>query len=305
MVKKKLPHLLIVGGTGFIGYNLALSAKKKGWRVSSVSLNKPKKHRYVYGVNYLKIDITNYKDLKKKLKGSFTHVINLSGYVKHSVFKGTRNKIIETHFIGLINLTKIFLDKKIKKFIQIGSSSEYGDANAPQREDLYGFSNSSYALAKLASTKFLKMLFYTQKFPIIILRLFQVYGPKQDENRVLPQIIKGCLSNKTFPVSHGNQVRDFCYIDDVINAIFLAFKCKKFNGEIFNIGSGQPRKIKNVIRKIIKIIGKGKVQFGKIKYRKDENLKLYPNLEKTRRKLKWKSKINFDRGIRIVINSLR
>ena len=118
MVKKKVPHLLIVGGTGFIGYNLALSAKKKGWRVSSVSLHKPKNHRYIYGVNYLKIDITNYKDLKKKLKGSFTYVINLSGYVQHSTFKIVRNKIIKTHFTGLVNLTKIFLNKKIKKFIQ-------------------------------------------------------------------------------------------------------------------------------------------------------------------------------------------
>ena len=63
MVKKKLPHLLIVGGTGFIGYHVALFAKKKGWKVSSVSLHKPQEHRQVKGVTYLTIDITDFKTL--------------------------------------------------------------------------------------------------------------------------------------------------------------------------------------------------------------------------------------------------
>ena len=80
---------------------------------------------------------------------------------------------------------------------------------------------------------------------------------------------------------------------------------KKSNGEIFNIGSGKPKKIKQVIRQIQKIIGKGKAQFGKIKYIQDENMKLYPNIKKARIKLNWKPKINFNREIKIVINSFR
>ena len=85
-----------------------------------------------------------------------------------------------------------------------------------------------------------------QKFPATILRLFQVYGSKQDSNRVLPHIIKGCLNNKKFPVSRGDQIRDFCYIDDVVNAIFLALASKKSNGEIFNIGADKHWSIKEI-----------------------------------------------------------
>ena len=84
MVKKKLPHLLIVGGTGFIGYHVALFAKKKGWKVSSVSLHKPQEHRQVKGVTYLTIDITDFKKLRRKLTRSYTYVVNLGGYVDHS-----------------------------------------------------------------------------------------------------------------------------------------------------------------------------------------------------------------------------
>ena len=299
------PHLLVVGGTGYIGYHLTLAAKKKGWKVTSISKSHPPKHRYINGVKYLKIDISNLKTLRKKLTDSYTYVVNLGGYVSHISFKDRKNEVVKSHFLGLINLTKIFSNKKIKKFIQIGSSVEYGEMEAPQNENQHGLPESPYALAKLAATQFLLMLYKSKKFPVIILRFFQVYGPNQDENRFLPQVIKGCLGNKKFPTSAGNQVRDFCHIEDIISAIFLSLNVTQANGEIFNIGSGEPKKIKYIVRQICKIVGKGKAQFGRIKYRENENMRLYPNIKKARIILKWQPKIKFNKGIKTVINSYR
>ena len=168
-----------------------------------------------------------------------------------------------------------------------------------------GTPTSPYAIAKLASTKFLQMLYKTEKYPTNILRFFLVYGPCQDENRILPQVIKGCLKNKKFNVSSGNQLRDFCYIDDAVRAIILALKSKKSSGEIFNIGNGKPKKIKKIIIRICKIIGGGKPQFGKIKYRKDENMKLYPNIKKAKTNLKWKPRVDFNKGLKLTIQSYK
>ena len=193
------PNLLVVGGTGFIGYHLVRAAKNKGWNVTSISLRKPKKQRYVRGVKYLKIDLGNLSKLRKKIKNPFTYVVNLSGYVDHAPFFNNKSeRIIKTHFFGTINLTKIVNKKKLKKFVQIGSSVEYGKVNAPQKEHQYGLPNSPYSLAKLASTNFLIMLYKNQNFPVTILRFFQVYGLNQEKNRVIPQIIEGCLNNKKF-----------------------------------------------------------------------------------------------------------
>ena len=299
------PHLLVVGGTGFIGYHLALSAKKRGWNVTSMSINRPKKYRYVNGVNYLRIDINNLKELKKKLIGSFNYVVNLGGYVDHTSFENDGDKIIKAHFIGVINLTKVISKKKINKFVQIGSCAEYGESRAPQNENDEGLPVSPYALAKLASTQFLLMLHKTKKFPACVLRFFQVYGPKQDQNRILPKTIQSCLKNKKFPASKGDQIRDFCYVDDAVKAIFLALKSNKSSGEIINIGLGKPIKIKQAINTIHKIIGKGQIQFGKIKYREDENMSVYPDIKKARIKLKWKPRFSFNRGIKTVINSFK
>ena len=305
MVKKNKPHLLVIGGTGFIGYNLILAAKKKDWKITCVSLNKLNKKKYIKGVDYLKIDISKLKELKAKLKGTFTYVVNLGGYVNHKQTQINEKKIIDTHFVGLVNLTIILSKLKIKKFIQIGSSAEYGKVKAPQKESDICVPDSKYGIAKLFSTKFLIKLCRSKKFPAIILRFFQVYGEKQDLNRVLPQVIKGCLDNKTFPTSKGDQIRDFCHINDVIKAIFLALKVKNSNGQIFNIGCGKPKKIKDAINEIRKIIGSGKPLFGKIKYRKSENMKLFPNIKKAKKILKWKPKINFKQGILMAINSYK
>ncbi len=79
------------------------------------------------------------------------------------------------------------------------------------------------------------------------------YGPGQDINRFLPVIIMGCIKNKKFPCSSGNQFRDFVHVDDVIRAIIKSLTNKNARGEIINIGSGKPKKIRNIIENIRKI----------------------------------------------------
>ena len=305
MVKKIKKKLLVTGGTGFIGYHLILAAKKKQWDVTSISLQKPKLHRYIKGVKYIKVDITDIEELRKKLKKSFHYIVNLAGYGKHNSFSEGGDKIFKTHFLGLVNLTKIFPKKKIKKLVQIGSSEEYGLALAPQEENIECKPNSPYALGKLASTDFLKILYEKEKYPSTTIRLFLVYGPGQENNRILPQVINGCIKNKKFPISKGSQTRDFCYIDDVVKAILSALSSKRANGEIINIGSGEPQLVKNVVEKIRKILKKGKPQYGKIKFRKGENIKLYPIIKKAKQKLKWRPKTKFNTGLKITINSFK
>ena len=143
------------------------------------------------------------------------------------------------------------------------------------------------------------------EFPIVILRLFLVYGPNQATNRILPQIITNSLNNKKFPTTLGNQYCDFCFVDDVVNAIFKALNTRRAVGKIFNIGTGKPIQIKKVIKKTVNLIGSGKPLFGKIKYKKNTNMKLYPDISKAKKVLKWSSKLNFLEGLNLTINSYR
>ena len=77
-------NILIVGGTGFIGYHLAKKSLKKGWQVTSISSKAPMKIRYLSKVKYILCDITKKKSLKKSIRKNFNYVLNLGGYVYHS-----------------------------------------------------------------------------------------------------------------------------------------------------------------------------------------------------------------------------
>ena len=290
-------NILIVGGTGFIGYHLAKKSLRKGWRVTSVSSKIPNKKRYLPKVKYIICDITNKRSLQKKINKHYDYVVNLGGYVDHS----NKKKTFASHFTGCKNLTEIFLKNTPRSFIQMGSSGEYGALKSPQKENSRCTPKSIYGKAKLMSSKHLIRLFKKKSFPLTILRLYQAYGPQQDFNRFIPILIKACIQNKNFPCSNGNQLRDFIYIDDVINAILKTLKSKKAKGHIINIGTGKPKKIKKIIKEVKKNLKGGHPQFGKIKLRKDEILKIYPSIKKAKNIINWKPKVSFENGLKLTI----
>ena len=294
-------NILIVGGTGFIGYHLAKKSLKKGWQVTSISSRPPRKKRYLPKVKYILCDITKKKSLKKNIRKPFNYVVNLGGYVDHSNSK----KTFDSHYIGCKNLAEIFLEKVPIAFVQMGSSSEYGNVKSPQKENAKCNPKSVYGQAKLLSSIYLIDLFKKQKFPSTILRLYNTYGPRQDLNRFIPIVISGCIKNKKFPCSKGNQLRDFLHIDDVVDAILKSLTNKNAKGQIINIGSGKPRIIKNIIEYIKKILKGGYPLFGKIKLRKDEILKVYPDINKAKNKINWRPKISFKKGLKVTIDSFK
>ena len=298
----KKGEVLVVGGTGFIGYHLSKKLLRKGFKITSISSRKPNKKRYLPKVKYIICDISNKRLLKKKIKKTFKYVINLGGYVDHS----HKKKTFESHYHGCKNLTEIFQKNFPKAFIQMGSSVEYGNLKSPQKEDKkYSprHIKSIYGKAKLMATNHLINLHKKKNFPSVILRLYLAYGPKQDFNRFIPIIIKGCIENKKFPCSEGQQLRDFVYVDDVVDAIIKSLTSEKARGQIINIGSGKPIKIKKIIEKIKRISNSGHPQYGEIKLRKDEILELYPNIQKAKKLIRWVPKVSFKRGLNKTISS--
>ena len=302
MLQLKNNSILVLGGTGFIGINLVKRLLTLGAKVTCLSLKRKKNKLTHKNLKYVYCDYTKFNLLKKKINKSFEYVVNLGGYINHSKFFTKGRLVIDSHFLSTMNLLLSLKKKKLKRYLHIGTCDEYGANISPIKENFREDPITSYAFAKLASINLLIMLNKTENFPATVLRLFLVYGPHQKNERLIPQVINGCLKKKNFPVSKGNQLRDFCYIEDIINAIILSLVKKKALGKVFNVGSGKPVSVKFIINKISKIIKQGKPQFNRIPFRKNENLQLYPSINKIGRILGWKPKTNLHQGLVKTIN---
>ena len=102
-------------------------------------------------------------------------------------------------------------------------------------------------------------------FPYVILRLYQVYGPNQSINRLIPIVISSCIKNKKFKCSSGIQKRDFLYIDDFVNLINKLILTKKEIKGIFNVGSGNPKSVRDTIEIIQKKLKEAYLNLVKLK----------------------------------------
>ena len=216
-----MKKILIVGGTGFLGYHVSKALLKK-YKIVSLSSSNPKKKRYLKKVNYLKADISKEVSLKKISKHltNINYVINFGGYVDHQ----NKKKVYESHYKGLKNLVRFFLKKNIDIFLQIGSSMEYGKKKSPQTETTFSKPLSHYGNAKLNATLYSLKMFKEKKFPVVVLRPYQIYGPNQEDNRLISYVISQSLKDKFFPCSSGKQFRDFLYISDFVDCIKLIIK---------------------------------------------------------------------------------
>ncbi len=289
--------LIVIGGTGFIGHHLVKKAKFLGWDVSSLSLNKPQKNRIIEGVKYITSEYFDESLVKKVFSTSYQYVVNLSGYIDHSNFSQGGKETIISHFDNVRKIVE-FIDKdSLKCFVNIGSSDEYGPNLSPQVETQREYPISPYSFGKTATTHFLEMINRTENFPSCTLRLFLVYGPGQNEERFIPQIIKGCLLNENIKTSKGDQIRDFCYVDDIVEGIIKTINSKLVYGNTYNLASGFPIKINKIINKLRKIIKKGTPLFGEIPYRNGENMELYANIKKIQKDIDWVPQTSLDEGL--------
>ncbi len=294
-------RILIAGGTGFIGSHVVEAALRMGLEVVALTHTRGNFSHSFPGAEHARIlraDLSDRAGLKELLGGeSFDYAVNCAGSIDHTLFSKGGRAVIEGHLFGLMNLVAALDRGQLKGFAQLGSSDECGGASAPQRETLREAPISPYSFAKAAGTHFLEMLHRSEGFPAVVLRLFLTYGPGQNDQRFIPQIVKGCMANSAFPVSAGEQLRDFCYVADIARGVLDALACPAAMGRTIHLASGVPVSIRAFIERIRARLGKGRPEFGRIAYRPGENMALHADTTLARELLGWHPEVSLEEGL--------
>ncbi|MBA31554.1 MAG: UDP-glucose 4-epimerase [Chloroflexi bacterium] len=308
-----LKKALITGAAGFIGSNLTHKLLDKNIEVlaiddfSSGKINNiPKKHKNL-SLNKMSILDENLEKLIMDFNPDITY--HLAAQI--SVSSSTKNPLYDAkiNIMGSINLLEIIkkLDQKHKFIYVTSGGTVYGEPkNLPAPENNPIEPLSQYGASKYSIENYLKIYNKLYQTKYTILRLGNVYGPKQDphgEAGVVAIFIKAMLTQKHFEIyGDGKNQRDYIYVDDVINAIMLAAESNEFGP--FNIGTG----IGTSTNKIFSIISKY-CEFSDLpiysKPRPGDINKIILDINKAKKEINWFPKFNIDEGIKRTVDWFR
>ncbi|MBM3253549.1 MAG: SDR family NAD(P)-dependent oxidoreductase [Candidatus Omnitrophica bacterium] len=303
-IKEK--KFLITGATGFVGANLTRHFLKKGARVSILKRRNSNSWRIkdiIDQVSFYDVDLLDSEKLNKTVKHIRPDVVVHTAVYGGYIAQYDPELVLKTNFYGTVNLLNSCLKKGFEFFINTGSSSEYGIKNSPMREADLLEPVTPYGVSKAAASIYCQYVAKKYRLPIATLRLFSPYGYFDDISRVISYIALSCLRNKKFIISSPEAVRDFVFIDDVVDS----YEKLLINGEnlsfgIFNIGSGVQYSVRELTERIIKIMGCSAL----VKYEERPSARVEPkkwvaNISKSKKDLKWKPWISIEEGLRKTI----
>jgi len=193
-------------------------------------------------------------------------------------------------------LLEFYKGREIQKFVYASSSSVYGEAELPMREDSLLKPNSPYGVTKLAAENLCYLYYRNYHVPIISLRYFTVYGPRQRPDMAIHRFVQAVLNGEEITVyGDGEQTRDFTYVDEVIEATLLAIK-SDVAGEILNIGGGGRISVNQLIKKIETITGK-KAKLEYVAGQKGDVKDTLADITKAKEKLNWQPTVKIEEGL--------
>ena len=250
--------ILITGGAGFIGSNIALEAQKRNYKtyiLDDFSSSNFKNLEEFKG-EVIVGDILDINLLSKLPK--FDVVIHQAA-ITDTTLKDDK-KMLYVNFNGFKNILNFCLSKKTKKLIYASSAGVYGDGPSPMKENQKLHPLNTYAYSKYLCDREVLRLIDKKKFPlkIIGLRYFNVYGPgeyhKKSASSMIYQLYLQMKQNPPPRIfKYGEQKRDFVYVKDVVE---ITLKCIEINRSvILNVGKGEARSFNEIIDILNKVIG--------------------------------------------------
>jgi len=304
---------LVTGGAGFIGSNLVRFLVKKGESVRVLDNlstgNIDNLDDVLTDITFIEGDIRDFETIQMATKGA-TYVFHQAALP--SVPRSIEDPFSchETNITGTLNILLAAHDNRVKRVIYASSSSIYGDTpDLPKKESMPPSPLSPYALSKLTGEYYCKIFTSVYRLETIILRYFNVFGPKQNPESqyaaVIPKFIKSLLLNKAPTIyGDGEQTRDFTFVENVISANILASKAKKTSGEIINIATGVRVSI-NRLLEVLKEIMKKKISSLYDEPRRGDVRHSLADISEANRILGYYPEIDFKEGLRRTISAMR
>ena len=317
---KKLWHknrILVTGAGGFIGSHLVESLVKEGAQVRAfVRYNSRGVPGHLRNLpphiqSHLEVvagDLRDAQAVRQAVAGCQV-VFHLGALISIPYSYRQPAEVAETNFNGTLNVLLACRDLGVDRLVHTSSSEVYGTALREPIDETHPLQGQSpYSASKIGADKLAESFFCTYDLPVVTVRPFNTYGPRQSVRAVIPTIITQALTQSTVRLGNLDTRRDYTYVGDTVDGFLLAAQAANVNGMTINLGVGQNIRIGELACKIIKMLEKPVMIVmdpARLRPERSEVLNLVSDNRLALKHLKWQPKVSLDQGLELTIDWIR
>jgi NAD dependent epimerase/dehydratase len=214
-------------------------------------------------------------------------------------------EVAETNFMGTLNVLNACHRAQVKRLIHTSTSEVYGTARYTPMDEKHPLQGQSpYSASKIGADKLAESYYCAYQLPVVTVRPFNTYGPRQSARAVIPALITQALTCDVVHVGNLETSRDFTFVNDTVNGFLCAARAPSVEGKTLNLGTGSEIKIGDLASKILSMVGShAKLIVDSIRLRPNDSevYRLISDNGFARRTLGWGPQTELDRGLELTI----
>ena len=309
--------VLVTGAGGFIGSQLAEGLLAEGARVRAfVRYNSRADSgllrlvpRDLSGsLEVMAGDLRDWQMIRQAVRGCEV-VFHLGALISIPYSYHHPYEVAETNFMGTLNVLMACRYLGVKRLVQTSTSEVYGTARRVPIDEAHPLQGQSpYSASKIGADKLAESFFCSYDLPVVTVRPFNTFGPRQTARAVIPTIISQALRNGTIHLGNLSTKRDFTYVSDTVRGFLLAAEAQHVEGQVFNLGTGQEIAIGEIAQKIIRMVDKPVkivVDPERLRPEPSEVMRLLSDNSRARECLGWQPEVSLDEGLEQTIDWIR
>jgi NAD dependent epimerase/dehydratase len=303
-------QVLVTGAGGFIASHLVERLVKEGARVrafvrynsrNDVGMLRLISPNVFSALEVVQGDLRDVEAVRKAVKNTDT-VFHLGALIAIPYSYVNPREVIDVNIMGTLNVLMAARDVSVRRVVHTSTSEVYGTAQYTPIDEKHPLQGQSpYSASKIGADKIAESFYRSFDVPVVTLRPFNTYGPRQSMRAVIPTIITQALTRDEVKLGSLDPMRDFTFAADTANGFVRAAEADNVLGEEINLGNDNTIRIGDLVEKIFAIIGKGpKVITDQQRVRpgKSEVMKLWASNQKAKDMIGWEPQIPLDEGLK-------
>lgn len=309
----KNKKVLVTGAGGFIASHLVERLVSEGARVRAFvrynSRNDVGMLRLVAPPTFSQLeivrgDLRDVEAVRGAVRGVDT-IFHLGALIAIPYSYVHPREVVETNVMGTLNVLMAARDFGVRRVVHTSTSEVYGTAQYTPIDEAHSLQGQSpYSASKIGADKIAESFNRSFDVPVVTLRPFNTYGPRQSARAVIPTVITQALTSDVVKLGSLDPSRDFTFVTDTVNGFMCVAEAENVLGQEFNLGNDNTIRIGDLAEKIFHIIGKKPrvvTDAQRIRPGKSEVMKLWASNQKARDVIGWEPRVSLDEGLRLTI----